>query len=95
MAYQWIPGHSDLQGNDRADKLEKEGARKEQINKPPSSKTVKQILRTNSWEAWLNRWCHGNKGRVMYRGMSGPTSKNNISFLTRPECYIPNEDMPL
>ena len=53
-------------------------------DKPSSNKTVKHILRTNSKEEWLNRWRHGDTGRVMYREMSGPNPKDNINFLTRP-----------
>lgn len=85
LTLQWIPGHSDLQGNDRADKLAKEGAQKEQSDKPSSYTTVKQILRNNSKEEWLNRWCNGDTGRVMYREMSGPNPKDNINFLKRAD----------
>ena len=84
LTLQWIPGHSDLPGNDRADKLAKEGARKEQPDRPSSYNTVRQILRNNLKEEWLNRWSNGDTGRVMYREMSGPNPKDNINSLTRP-----------
>ena len=83
LTLQWIPGHSDLPGNDRADKLAKEGAGKEQPDIPSSYNTVRQILRNNLREEWLNRWSNGSTGRVMYREMSGPNPKDNINFQNR------------
>ena len=36
LTLQWIPGHCNLQGNERADRLAKEGARKDQPENPCS-----------------------------------------------------------
>jgi len=83
LTLQWIPGHSNLQGNDRADKLAKEGAWKDQSDKPSSYNTVRRILRNNIKEEWLNRWGNGDTGRVMYEEMSGPNPKDKINSLTR------------
>merc|ERR1712105_361379 len=44
---QWIPGHSGVYGNEKADKLAKDGARKEQENIPVDQNTIKLILKNN------------------------------------------------
>ena len=52
LTLQWIPGHCNLQGNERADRLAKEGARKEQPENPCSYSNIKRILESKSREEW-------------------------------------------
>ena len=83
LTLQWIPGHCNLQGNDRADKLAKEGARKEQPDNPCSFKTLRRITKGKSREEWLRRWRDGDTGRVMYREMQEPNPNDDINSLSR------------
>ena len=78
-----VPWHSDVLGNEIADKLAKQGASKEQTNTPVDQETTKQILRKISKEEWYNRWALGTTGRPVFREMSRPKSNDNINFLNR------------
>ena len=89
VTLQWIPGHSDIPGNEYADKLAKEGTQKDQPSKPCSNSTVKQILRNNFREVWFNRWATGSTGRMMYSEMNKPRPHDKINSLSRPDqCII-------
>ena len=82
---QWIPGHSNIPGNDRADTLAKKGSRQEQPNISTPMQTVKQILKANTKEDWMNRWAQGKTGRKVFAHMSTPSSKDNIKYISRRE----------
>ena len=85
LTLQWVPGHTDIHGNEVADRLAKQGTKKNQPSKACSIDTVKQILRNNSKEEWLNRWNSGFTGRVMYKQMSHPKPNDKINTLKREE----------
>ena len=89
LTLQWIPGHCDLQGNEIADSLAKEGARKEQPDNPCSFSTLRRIMKGKSREAWLNRWRDGDTGRVMFNEIQEPNPKDDINSLSRKhQCAI-------
>ena len=83
IAMQWIPGHSNTPGNDKADKLAKKGSREEQPHTPTTLQTVKQLLKTVNKEDWLNGWAMGNTGREVYKYMARPNPKDTINTLKR------------
>ena len=89
ITMQWIPGHTSIPGNEHADKLAKEGASKEQTDKPCDNNTVKQILKNNFKEKWLISWATGQTGRIMYQEMNKPNPHDSINTLSRKEqCTI-------
>ena len=45
---QWIPGHEDVCGNERADQLAKEDSKKEQINRQCNTQLQEKSLEENS-----------------------------------------------
>ena len=53
LLLQWIPGHCDLPGNERADTLAKEGANQEQPENPASYNNIKRMLKRKTSEQWL------------------------------------------
>ena len=85
IAMQWIPGHSDIPGNDIADTLAKSGSRQEQPPSQTTYETVKQIIRSNFKEEWLNEWAMGTTGRVLFKHMTTPNINDNLDKLTRKD----------
>jgi hypothetical protein len=63
VVLQWIPGHTGIKGNDKADMLAKRGASSQQPNKPVAYTTAKQIIREKLRKNW---WEAGKTGRVVY-----------------------------
>ena len=88
VTLQWIPGHTDIAGNEKADTLAKQGTTMPQTDKPVSYTTTKQMIQNNIKEEWMNRWASGSTGRVVYREMTKPNPRDNINRLKRHEQSI-------
>ena len=85
LVLQWIPGHWDVPGNDKVDRLAKNGARQQQLNVPASYKTAKQTIRHSYKEMWANRWAADKTGRVFFRHMTKPHLKDPMYSLNRKD----------
>ena len=85
IVMQWIPGHSNIPGNDKADTLAKEGSRHEQPHTQTTLQTAKQIIRSNYKEEWLNEWALGNTGRILFKYMTTPKANDEIDRLNRKD----------
>ena len=82
---QWIPGHSNTPGNDKADTLAKKGSRRPQPHTKTTFQTVKQILRANMKEEWLNEWTLNETGRALFKHMAAPNRADPINALNRKD----------
>ena len=85
VVLQWIPGHTNIDGNEIADKLSKIGAQQEQPLKPTPYNTAKQMINNNYKEEWMNMWATGQKGRAVYQQMNKVNKKDALHSLTRKE----------
>ena len=80
---QSIPGYCDIPGNDRADKLARQGTSKTQHDEQVSYATSKQIVQTKSRKIWHDRWSRGNTGRIYYQHQQTPNQTDPINQLHR------------
>ena len=85
ITLQWIPGHAEVPGNDRADALAKQGAMKTQINTNASIDTAKQTIKQQKRRIWLREWSETDKGRSIYYHMTSPDSSDSLNQLKRNE----------
>ena len=66
LVLQWIPGHTDIPGNDKADMLAKKGAQTTQPNKPITLQTAKQKVK----QAYKKSgWISGQVGRLQEKSL--------------------------
>ena len=89
ITIQWIPGHSDIKMNDKADGLAKKGSHMQQDNVQTTYDTAKQIANQNTQEVWYNNWMEDDKGRQLYQHLPKPNPKDPINNLDRKDqCNI-------
>ena len=65
--------------------LEMTGSRQEQPPSQTTYETVKQIIRSNSKEEWLNEWAMCTTGRVLFKHITTPNINDNLDKLTRKD----------
>ena len=85
LTMQWIPGHADLHGNERADKLAKQGSLKPQPPKKTTLKTAKQMAKQSYKQQWMKNWETGTTGRVVYENMKTPKPDDPMKKLKRKD----------
>ena len=85
LKMQWIPGHTDLLGNERADKLAKQGSSKPQPPKPVPLKTTKNIIKQEYKQNWTDKWSKGMTGRKVYEHLKAPKPKDDMARLKRKD----------
>ena len=56
VVLQWIPAHTGIPGNERADALAKKGASLPQPDTPTDYTTCRQMIKSNFKEEWMNKW---------------------------------------
>ena len=54
IVIQWIPSHCDIQGNEEADRLAKEGSRMPQENQPVTYEEAKTMVKKTQRRRWLD-----------------------------------------
>ncbi|RUS71960.1 hypothetical protein EGW08_020273 [Elysia chlorotica] len=66
LVLQWIPAHCRIEGNERADRLAKEGSVLEQIEIDPTYREVKSIIKTSLNKKWKKSHPEYNKQDGVY-----------------------------
>ena len=85
ITLQWIPGHVQIPGNDRADALAKQGAMKTQDVSSASINTAKQTIKETKRRIWMKEWSETEKGRTIFDHMPSPKPNDSINILNRSE----------
>ena len=89
LVFQWIPSHTNLLGNEKADRLAKKGAMQEQPQCEVPQTTAKMIIKQNFKEEWMNQWAKGTTGRIVYKQQNTVKTNDPIHLLQRKEqCAI-------
>ena len=85
LKLQWIPGHIGIHGNEKADKLAKQGSQLPQPSTPITLKTAKQNIKKTYRTEWMNNWSSGSTARTVYTHMKTVKTNDNMKKLSRKD----------
>jgi ribonuclease HI len=85
IIFQWIPGHTNLPGNETADSLAKEACSKNQPDLETSLHSAKTLIKEFGQKRWVDEWAQGKTGRFMQHFIKKPTKLGQQKFLNRKE----------
>ena len=85
ITMQWVPGHSDIYGNEMADSLAKEAASMPQESRLCDMKSVKNLVNTKAKTIWLDKWTKGKTGRNLQKHLPAPNKRDPIHLIPRKD----------
>ena len=85
LVLQWIPGHTNLFGNEKADALAKKGSKLAQPTRPVTLQTTKQKIKQNYKKDWMRKWASGPTARKVYNHMNQVNPNDNLQKLKRKD----------
>ena len=85
LVLQWIPGHTGIYGNEKADMLAKQGSRTTQPSKPITLQTAKQKMKQTYRREWMNDWAGGSTARKVFENMQRVQPQDNLNLLKRKD----------
>ena len=85
LVLQWIPGHTGIYGNEKADILAKKGSQTLQPSKPITLQTAKQRLKQTYRREWMNNWASGSTARKVFEHMKKTQPQDNLKLLKRKD----------
>lgn len=56
ITFSWVPGHSGIRGNDKADEAAKQGRNETKLDIPLPAQDVLRSMRNKIWEVWQTEW---------------------------------------
>jgi hypothetical protein len=92
ITIQWIPGHRDITGNDRADALAKAAISSETAQEQailPSLRVLRSMIWDDIWGLWKTRWSQSKSERYIPTSLSTPLELKRLHHdLSKTESAI-------
>ncbi|VDI14053.1 Hypothetical predicted protein [Mytilus galloprovincialis] len=90
----WTPGHSDIEGNEQADRLAKAAAKeadnREEMSSITTKQDIKQAARTSVIKKWKTQWESSEVGRRFFNHHPDASKKIKLDFPSKKHFNILN-----
>ncbi|CAG2248778.1 uncharacterized protein [Mytilus edulis] len=90
----WTPGHSDIEGNEQADRLAKAAAKeadnREEMSSITTKQDIKQAARTSVIQKWKTQWESSEVGRRFFNHHPDASKRIKLDFPSKKHFNILN-----